>query len=147
MKNLYGPAHSQPSESGRPVGVMLIAILCFIGAVIVIVYGTQALLVLRDPGSAEDAASARALLPIAIGLLPLLLALGTGLWRLRNWARYLSVGFLALGIVLVFVDAFLRYSLTTGVSLAVTRSLVPTAMIIYLLHPMTAAAFRAKPTA
>lgn len=138
------PPAERESARTRPTGVMLMALLCGVAVIVVGTYLVEAVLVLRDPGSPEDAAAARTTLMLALGLVPLFLAMGIGLWRLKNWARLLVIGFLGIAIVSFFVSAVSRYPIGTGLLLGLNRGLIPGAMLLYLLHPAIGAAFQTK---
>ncbi len=136
------PPADRASARTRPTGVMLIALLCVVAVMVVGTYLVEAVLVLRDPGSPDDAAAARTTLALALGFMPLFLAMGIGLWRLKNWARLLAIGFLAVTIVSFFVSAVSRYPIGTGLLLGLNRGLIPGAMLLYLLHPAIGAVFQ-----
>lgn len=130
----------QPAAVGRPVGVMLIAVLCLVGAFIV---ALNLVLIVGEPnGIATLFGAERWTLLASLLLLPLLIAGGIGLLRLREWARLIVVGLVGVAILSFFVDSLLRYPVSTGLLLALSRSLIPATMLLYLLHPSIRPAFR-----
>lgn len=140
LRRLY---ESPPTEQAarRPVGVTVVALLCFLAVLVVSTYLVDAVLVLLNPGSASDAAAARTVALLASGFIPLFVVAGVGLWRRRQWGRYLVVVFLSFAVISFFADSLLRYPLRTGLILGLSRSIVPIAIMLYLLHPVISAAF------
>lgn len=128
------------SRSGRPVGVLLIALLCFVAIPVVIVFIAATLPEFLD-GSGLNRGQAMLSLVLGVALVPLFSVTGVGLWRLRAWARWLAIGFLAVSIASIVIDALLRYPLSTGAIVALGRGAIPTGLLLYLLHPSIGAAF------
>ena len=92
----------------RPIGVTILAILEFIGAGFLILVGLLLLVgmsMLGAMGGGGEGASmmgilgalgaAAGVVVIILALIPL--AIGIGLWKLRNWARILVIIFAGLG--------------------------------------------------
>jgi hypothetical protein len=141
----------------RPTGVTILAVLNFIGA------GLQLLALLllifvppptvftegvgNDPTGfgtmlqriqEEQLATQRMITGcVALFVAPLSLATGIGLWRLRPWARKLSLVLYGLAVILTLLTGYSRA--LTGSSLISIA--VSVAAFVYLLRPEVAAAF------
>ena len=128
----------------RPVGVMLIAGLCFFSALLVSV---NLFFNVLEPDGVSGFLT-RGPLGFAISLLlaAFFLATTVGLLRLQGWGRYLAVAFLGLSIVTSGIDSFARYPPQAALMLAFIRSLLPIALLLYLLHPGIRPAFKRRPT-
>ncbi|HEY0739477.1 MAG TPA: hypothetical protein VGD69_31425 [Herpetosiphonaceae bacterium] len=139
-------ARPQPSNTGgRPVGVALVAIMFLFYAVVV---GFNAFIAFQALGMAGLSAAARgdARLDLILSLvqLPFYVVTAFGLWRLRQWGHYLALVFLALNIVRFVVEAFSFPTLTYGLLAALSRSVIPFTIMLYLLHPMIRSVFRGR---
>jgi len=121
--------------------VAIIAVLSLISALLVAYYAAGAMVALL--GGANDGALAQLIGGAA--LVVLLLAVAGGLWRLKRWAKWLAAGSLVVAVVVIAVDALVRYGwgdgLSTAFSLILSRSIAPLGMALYLLHPSIAKAF------
>ena len=141
-------AYSQPNyyiptttAVQRPAGVSLIAVWQFIVAGIL---GITTLLVLfagnliaREFGA--DIRSVALVVGVIFTLITaLFVALGVGLWRMKGWARIVSLIVYGLNVVLGVMSIFDRGYFNGGVF----TFLIPVAIVIYLLLPNVAAAFR-----
>lgn len=139
-----GARPQQPSAGqGRPVGVALVAIMFLFYAVVV---GFNAFIAFRAfnlPGlSAVAHSDARLDLILSLAQLPFYIVTAFGLWRLRQWGRYLALVFLALNIARFVVEAFAFPTLTYGLLAALSRSIIPLTIMLYLLHPSIRPMFR-----
>lgn len=144
MRNINEPVHpgASPTEStGRPVGVILIAVVCFFFVVALVGVVLQTILT-GGPGSSSDAALTVPWLALAIVLIPVCVASGIGLLLRRHWARYIVVGGMVAAIVGLLVRGLGMSSLDYGLRFAFSGSLLPAAIILYLLHPSIRATFR-----
>lgn len=144
VRNINEPVHpgARPNEStGRPVGVILIAVVCFFFVVALAGVVLQTLLV-GGPGTSSDAALSLPWLAVALVLLPVCVAAGVGLLLRRNWARYLVVIGMVAAIVGLLVRGLGMSSLDYGLRFAFSGSLLPAAIILYLLHPSIRATFQ-----
>jgi hypothetical protein len=143
VRNINEPVHpgARPNEStGRAVGVVLIAVVCFLFAAAMAFLVAQTALA---AGAAAASSEAVLSLPwLAIALIPLCVASGVGLLLRRHWARYLVVGAMAAAIVGLFVRGLGMESLDYGLRNAFTGSLLPVAIMLYLLHPSIRASFQ-----
>lgn len=140
MRNFNEPAHPgarQDESAGRAVGVILIAVVCFLFTAAMTFLAVQAAL----DGPVAAALSAP-LLALAVALIPICAISGIGLLQRRNWARYLVVGGMLAAIVGLFVRSLGMESLDYGLRNALSGSLLPAAIILYLLHPSIGATFR-----
>jgi hypothetical protein len=134
---------SADDSGGRPVGAMIIAVLAFLAIGVVLYNLLGAATTLLDPAADPSLrGTATWLLPLSIVLLPLLGAIGVGLWRQREWGRKLAVIFLAVSIISVTLQALLTYNLQTALMVALVRNAIPATLMGYLLHPSIRASFR-----
>lgn len=139
MQHLNKPAHpgaGVDEPTGRPVGVILIAVVCFVFVAALAFVVAQIAL-----GGPELGLGSQWLL-LALALIPICAAAGVGLLQRRNWARYLVVGGMVTAIVGLFVRGLGMPSLDYGLRNAFTGSLLPAAIILYLLHPSIRVSFR-----
>jgi hypothetical protein len=145
VRNINEPAHpgARPNESsGRAVGVVLIAVVCFLFAAAMAFLVAQTALAAGDPAASSEAALSLPWLLLAIALVPICVISGVGLLLRRNWARYVVVGAMAAAIVGLFVRSLGMESLDYGLRNAFTGSLLPVAIMLYLLHPSIRAGFQ-----
>jgi uncharacterized membrane protein (DUF2068 family) len=77
----------------RPVGVTILAIISFLGAVFIVLSGALVLLG-RNATNLPELTAALILLTIIFGGLYALA--GWGLWRLKNWGRILTISLVAI---------------------------------------------------
>lgn len=141
-----GAQPQQPgATSSRPVGVTLVAIMFLFYAVVV---GVNAFTASQALGLPELSALARsdARLDMILSLvqLPFYIVTAIGVWRLQPWGRYLALLFLALNIARFVVEAFSFPTLTYGLLAALSRSIIPITIMLYLLHPMIRPVFRRR---
>lgn len=144
MRHINEPVHpgASPNESaGRPVGVILIAVVCFffVAALAGVVLQT---ILAGGPGSSSDAALSLPWLALAVVLIPVCVVSGIGLLLRRHWARYLVIGGMAAAIIGLLVRGLGMSSLDYGLRFAFSGSLLPIAIMLYLLHPSIRATFR-----
>ncbi len=128
----------------RPVGVLLIALLCIFAAILVAL--NMVFRVLEPNGIADILTQGPLGYALSVLLAVFFLATGIGLLQLRPWGRYLGLAFFGLSIVTSGLDSFTRYPLRTALMLSVIRSLMPIALLLYLLHPSIRPAFGRRPT-
>jgi uncharacterized membrane protein (DUF2068 family) len=141
-----GARPQQPGAAqGRPVGAALVALMFLFYAIVV---GFNAFTAFQALGTAELSAVARAdaRLDMILSLvqLPFYIVTAFGVWRLQQWGRYLALVFLALNIVRFVVEAFSFPTLTYGLLAALSRSMIPITIMLYLLHPMIRSVFRRR---
>ncbi len=134
---------AQPSTpGGRPVGVAFIAIMFLVYVGVVAYNAFEAFQVMNDPGiSAAIRADARTAFIFALAQLPFYAATAVGLWQRRQWGRYLALAFLAINIARFVVEAFFFPTLAAGLLVALSRSVIPITLLLYLLHPSIRPAF------
>lgn len=77
----------------RPVGVTILAIISFLGAVLIVLSGALVLLG-KNATNLPDLTAVLILLMIIFGGLYALA--GWGLWRLKNWGRILTISLVAI---------------------------------------------------
>jgi hypothetical protein len=145
VRNINEPVHpgARPNEStGRAVGVVLIAVVCFLFAAAMAFLVAQTALAAGAAAASSEAVLSLPWLLLAIALIPLCVASGVGLLLRRHWARYLVVGAMAAAIVGLFVRGLGMESLDYGLRNAFTGSLLPVAIMLYLLHPSIRASFQ-----
>ena len=141
-------AQPQPATAGgRPVGVAFIAAM-FLFYVVVVAYNAfEAFHVMSSPGtSATIRSDARLALIAALAQLPFYAATAVGLWQRKQWGRYLALAFLVINIVRFVVEAFFFPTITAGLLVALSRSVIPITIMLYLLHPSIRPAFRSGRT-
>jgi uncharacterized membrane protein (DUF2068 family) len=96
----------------RPVGVAILAVLDFVGAGLMALCGLALIIGISVAAHATWLSAmgvAGGIVCILVAVVPALV--GRGLWRLKNWARALTIVFAALGIVVAlfgFVSPQLR---------------------------------------
>ncbi len=94
-----------------PVGVKIIAVLYYIGAVLALLFG---ILTFVGAGTLQTALAAVPFLAIFSGLIIVLgiiligfgvlgFFIGRGLWKAQNWARILVIIFAALGVLMAII--------------------------------------------
>jgi hypothetical protein len=135
-----GPATTQ---GGRPVGVMIIAAM-FLFYVVVVGYNAfDAFGGMSAPNIGAAARSdARWALILSLVQMPFYAATAIGLWRLKQWGRYLALIFLLINIVRFVVTAFFSPALGIGLLIALSNSIIPLTIMLYLLHPSIRPIFR-----
>ena len=139
-----GPANNADAPARtRPVGVLLIALLCIFAAILVAL--NMVFRVLEPNGIADILTQGPFGYALSVLLAAFFLATGIGLLRLRPWGRYLGLAFFGLSIVTSGLDSFTRYPARTALMLTFIRSLMPIALLLYLLHPSIRPAF-GRPT-
>lgn len=141
-KSSPNAAADQRVSSGRPIGVLLLTLLCLLTVVGIVVFVGLALLGAQQANVGVATVLADLALPIA--LIPIFAVIGVGLWRLRRWGLYLAVGFLVIAVAAIVIDSLTRYTSSTGWRLALNRGIIPAVLIFYLLHPSIRAAFRQR---
>ena len=139
-------AHTDaPSRRSRPVGVTIITVLCLLAVVVLGYRVVDAFVVLGATGLDSDVRTeVRQQLLVSVLLLPFFAVIGVGLWRLTEWARLLAVGFLVFTIASFVYQAFGFPSLPYGLLAALSRSVVPATMLLYLLHPSIRTVFGSR---
>lgn len=145
VRNINEPVHpgARPNEAaGRAVGVILIAVVCFLFAVAMVSVVVRTAMGAGDPATPADAVLSLPWLLLAIALIPICTMSGIGLLLRRHWARYLVVGGMVVAIVGLFIRSLGMPSLDYGLRNAFTGSLLPVAIILYLLHPSIRAGFQ-----
>jgi hypothetical protein len=146
---------------GRPVGVTILAILNFIGAAICVLVGIAVILgggfiatMLSQGQGSAGAAGVLAGLGAAAGVFIIIMGgvsalLGFGLWKLKGWARIISIVLFAInGVfqvlgILGTLAHFNVFALMWGAFWIAVDAFV----IWYLLKPEVKAAFQPRPMA
>jgi hypothetical protein len=143
----------------RPVGVTLLAILDFLGAAGCIVAGIVSLVsggsiaaFIHQNAQTQDAQAAGGVVAFIMGALTvfcfigaaIFLLLGFGLWKLKNWARIITIIFEVIGVLfslLGLIGIFAHFSIG---SLIWTLFWIAIYCLIiwYLLKPDVKAAFK-----
>lgn len=140
---------------GRPTGVTIIAVLDFIGAGFCVLAGLGMMLgggfIASMMSQQEGGAGAGLLGAIgaAAGVFFLVLAavavlLGWGLWKLKEWARIVTIVFAATGAVFALIGMFavLGHFAAVGIVVGLIRLAINGLIIWYLLQPHVKAAFQ-----
>jgi hypothetical protein len=147
---------------GRPVGVTILAILNFIGAafwllcgiVMILGGGFIATMLSQQGQGSAGAAGILAGLGAAAGVFIIIIGgvsalLGFGLWKLKGWARIVTIIltgiFGALG-VLGLLGGFIHFNLFATV-IRICVLAIQAFVIWYLLKPEVKAAFQPRPMA
>ena len=137
----------------RPAGVTFLAILAFIGAVILALGGLAMCLggpmvsrMAMYPGMGMVAGIGTVIIGlIMLGVAAVYILMGVGLWKLQNWARILTIVLAGLGVLfygvsilgaLVHFQIFLMFWRAIFLALNVW-------IIVYLLQPNVKRAFGA----
>lgn len=141
----------------RPMGVTIVAVFTFWGAVI-LALGSVALFCVAAMGmtgtdAGDPVSVAIAGMAVAGGFSLLVLAgvavcLAIGVLRLREWARVVSIASIAAGIGCTFVSLFAFRVMFPAVPSVVCHLVVTAAavwMLVYLLLPRVKQAFSALP--
>jgi hypothetical protein len=136
----------------RPVGVSIIAVLNWIGGVLMGLFGLLFLVVVVLLGDTASAPSSVAEPLLSLGIVffgfmmavfmviaALAIVVGVGLWRLRNWARITQIILAGLYIVGGLYGLAQRSS---GNDASLCLFIAAIAVVAYLLLPATRAAFR-----
>jgi hypothetical protein len=89
----------------RPVGVSIISILGFLGAILLVISGIALLTIGRLAGSLGGLASIFGILGAAAGAVFLILGIvqfviSYGLWKMKKWGLYIELILLILGILM-----------------------------------------------
>ena len=141
----------------RPLGVTIIAISCYLLAVLFVCLGIAIILrvtaLVNMIHQTDPSVTVGALQSVGLGGIALLFAaaleavLGRGLWRLKNWARIVAIVLSALGVVSLLQELFAgdaaRWSILTlfwNMFWLAINALI----IWYLLKPDVSAAFRSN---
>ncbi|MGH9775930.1 MAG: hypothetical protein ACRD50_13395 [Candidatus Acidiferrales bacterium] len=98
----------------RPTGVTILAVLAFLGAACTLLVGFAMLvggaafsrMLSASPGAAMLAGMGAALGVVCLLFAVLYLAIGVGLWKLKNWARVLTLVLTAIGLVFAVLGLF-----------------------------------------
>jgi hypothetical protein len=144
---------------GRPVGVTILAVLYFLGAVgcllagilMIVGGGFMATLISQQTQASGVGAGFLAGLGAVLGVVIFIFAalyvlLGWGLWKLKNWARIVTIVLAALGIagaLLGLAGAFLHFGMFLLV-LTLVRLAICGLILWYLLQPNVSAAFQGQ---
>lgn len=141
---------------GRPVGVTILAILyflgalgCILGGILSMVGGGLAATLGNQAGSQGAGAAILGALGAAAGVVILILGalyvlLGWGMWKLKNWARIITIILMALGVAgaLFGVVGLLAHFSVFGLVLTVFWLAIYSLIIWYLVKPDVKAAFQ-----
>jgi len=142
----------------RPVGVTIIAILYFLGAILCVLGGIGMMVgggfiatLIGQQGGQGSAAGAGVFagLGVVMGVFFLILAIiplvvGLGLWKLKEWGRILAIAVSAISAVLQLfgvVGMLLHFSVG-GFAFLVCRLAISVLIVWYLLKPEVKAAFQ-----
>jgi hypothetical protein len=144
---------------GRPVGVTILAVLYFLGAVcgllagigMILGGGFMATLISQQAQGAGVGAGFLAGLGAVLGVVILVFAaldvlLGWGLWKLKNWARIVTIVLAAIGIagaLFGLLGAFLHFGMFLLV-LTLVRLAICGLILWYMLQPHVSAAFQGQ---
>lgn len=140
-------ARSNTPSGGRPVGAALIALMFLFYIVVTVYNAVDAFQGMNATGiSAAARSDARWAFGFALVQLPFYAAAAFGVWRLKRWGWYLALVFLAINIVRFVVEAFFFPSLAIGLLAALSRSVIPLTIMLYLLHPSIRPIFRTDGT-
>lgn len=144
---------------GRPVGVTILAVLYFLGAVFCLLGGIgmmmgggiMATLLNQQGQSSGGAAGLMAGLGAAFGVVILIFAaldalLGWGLWKLKNWARIITIVLMviSIGLQLLGLVGILAHFNLFSLILTVVFVAIYAWIVWYLLQPNVKAAFQAQ---
>src|SRR5216684_2937832 len=137
----------------RPVGVTILAILEFIGAVILVLLGIGSIVGMgllcaamsQSGGGSAGAGGIMAVIGGALSVFCFIFAaicalLGWGLWKLKNWARIIVIVLAVLGAVFALLG-LLQFSAAVAVGIVI-RLAINGLIVWYLLRPDVAAAFK-----
>jgi hypothetical protein len=139
----------------RPTGVTVIAILCFIGTGLLVIFGILAFLGgafigaligsnAQVQGTGAAGAGLGAMIGAVIGVMFLVLAAlqltcGIGLWKLKEWGRMLTIVLSAIGAVLAFFNLLHIHPVT--MVFVLVRIAISALIIWYLSQPNVKSAF------
>jgi hypothetical protein len=140
----------------RPTGVTILAVLAFIGAgtwfllALVALFGGALLSHLSSSGLGMMTTIGGVVVAVFfLGFAALCLVIGLGFWKLKNWARVLTIVLLGIsifGFILALLNPFIAH-LHVFFFLFLIRRLIVTAIqvwiIVYLLKPHVKQAFGA----
>lgn len=144
---------------GRPVGVTILAVLYFLGAVFCLLGGIgmmmgggmMATLLTQQGQGSGGAAGLMAGLGAALGVVILIFAaldalLGWGLWKLKNWARIITIVLMviSIGLQLFGLVGILAHFNLFSLILSVVFIAIYAWIVWYLLQPNVKAAFQAQ---
>ena len=144
---------------GRPVGVTILAVLYFLGAVFCLLGGIgmmmgggmMATLLNQQGQGSGGAAGLMAGLGAAFGVVILIFAaldalLGWGLWKLKNWARIITIVLMviSIGLQLFGLVGILAHFNLFSLILTVVFVAIYAWIVWYLLQPNVKAAFQAQ---
>ena len=140
----------------RPTGIIIIAVLTFLAAAVLalgsIVFFVVAVMSLTGGDAADPASAAIAGMGVAGGFSLLVLAgvatgLAIGVLKLREWARIVSIGAIAVGIACAICSgfAFAGYPVIPVVPMVVVHLILLATgawMLSYLVRPRVKLVFR-----
>src|SRR2546421_1649861 len=142
----------------RPVGVTILAILCFIGTALCVIGGIGVMAgggfianLINQSGGQGSAGAAGLLagLGAAVGVIILIFGavyalVGWGLWKLKEWARIVTIVLVAIGALFQALGVFgsLLHFNIFGILWAGFWLAVDVLIIWYLLKPEVKAAFQ-----
>ncbi len=137
------PTQTVVEQNSRPVGVMLIAAMFLMLAVLAVI---GLYFMFSQPGGVATTFASEPLNAILFPLsLPASVAVAIGLFQLREWGRILACAFLIVAIIRFFIDALQQYPIDAALALGFTNTLVPAAILMYLFHPSIRPVFRRAP--
>ena len=135
----------------RPTGVTILAILCFLGAALLVIASLAFFMMGGALLSGGGGMGAMVAGLGAIGGVVMLLfaalyvAVGVGLWKLLNWARILAIVLVAIGLVFVvlgLLGSFAHFAIGR-VLWNVIWAAIDVWIITYLIRPNVRQAFSA----
>lgn len=152
VREQFRATSSKSSNTDRPLGVTLLAILSFLSALILLSLAAwmsrPELVVQMLPSWLANALSSRAPYVALLALLPG--AIGFGLWYMQNWARMIAIAFSILGVLaggyaMVNIAAFSAFAprqARTAFFMLVLRMAINASVALYLMRPAVAKAFQ-----
>ncbi len=137
----------------RPTGVTVIALLHFLGAGLLVLCGLMMFAGGGFLATMAGSSAARTMLAgmgVFLGILFLAFAalglfIGIGLWKLKNWARVLTIVLNAISLVfavLALFGALMHFSIGLFIGVLI-RAAIALIIILYLLKPDVKKAFGA----
>lgn len=143
---------SKSSNTDRPLGVTLLAIFCFLSALVLLSFAAWMsrpdLVNQMLPSWLANALKSRAPYVALLALLPG--AIGFGLWYMQNWARMIAIGFAILGFLgggyamvnIAALSPFAPRQARAAFFMLVLRMAINASVALYLMRPAVAKAFQ-----